>query len=172
MTQQIRDIIDKGNLAIGVFVDFQKAFDTVNHEILLRKLDHYGVRGLANKWFTSYLTKRQQCVSISGNQSQYRNIQHGVPQGSVLGPLLFLIYINDLNTCIYHSTTRHFADDTNLLYATDLSKPRNRNIVRNLNKDLKSLNHWLLANKISLNSTKTELIIFRNKSTKIPNLDI
>ncbi len=59
-----------------------------------------------------------------------------------------------------------------MLYATDLNKPRNRNIVRNLNKDLKSLNHWLLANKISLNSTKTELIIFRNKSTKIPNLDI
>ena len=172
MTQQIRDIIDKGNLAIGVFVDFQKAFDTVNHEILLRKLDHYGVRGLANQWFTSYLTNRRQCVSISGIQSQYRHIQHGVPQGSVLGPLLFLIYINDLNTCIHHSTTRHFADDTNLLYATDLNKPRNRNIVRNLNKDLKSLNHWLLANKISLNSTKTELIIFRNKSTKIPNLDI
>ena len=82
MTQQIRDIIDKGNLAIGVFVDFQKAFDTVNHKILLRKLDHYGVRGLANQWFTSYLTNRQQCVSISGSKSQYRQIQHGVPPAS------------------------------------------------------------------------------------------
>ena len=93
-------------------------------------------------------------------------------QGSVLGPLLFLVYMNDLNTCIKHSTTRHFADDTNLLYGSDSKKPRNKNIIRNLNKDLKSLNHWLLANKISLNSTKTELIIFRNKKTKIPKLDI
>ena len=86
--------------------------------------------------------------------------------------MLFLVYINDLHSCINHSTVRHFADDTNLLYATNKNKPRNRNVVRNLNKDLKSLNHWLLANKISLNSTKTELIIFRNKRTKITNLDI
>ena len=148
MTQQIRDIIENGNIAIGVFVDFQKAFDTVNHNILLKKLIHYGIRGTANKWFESYLTKRKQCVSIAGQSSEYRFINHGVPQGSVLGPLLFLVYINDLHTCIRHSTVRHFADDTNLLYSNDRNKPRNRNIVRNLNKDLKSLNHWLLANKI------------------------
>ena len=152
MTQQIREIIDSGNIAIGVFVDFQKAFDTVNHEILLHKLNHYGIRGIANDWFQSYLYKRQQCVSIDGVTSSYKTIGHGVPQGSVLGPLLFLIYINDLHTCIKSSTVRHFADDTNLLFTTDKSKPRNRNAVRNLNKDLKSLNHWLLANKISLNS--------------------
>jgi len=172
MTQQIREIIDKGDLAIGVFVDFQKAFDTVNHKILLRKLEHYGIRGQANRWLSSYLTGRRQYVSIQGHISNHEIIQHGVPQGSVLGPLLFLVYINDLHTCIKHSTTRHFADDTNLLFSTDSKKPRNRNIVRNLNKDLKSLNHWLLANKISLNSTKTELVIFRNKSTKLPDLDI
>ena len=172
MTQQIRDIMESGNIAIGVFVDFQKAFDTVNHNILIKKLNHYGIRGTANKWFESYLNKRKQCVSIAGQQSEYRYINHGVPQGSVLGPLLFLVYINDLHLSIRHSTVRHFADDTNLLYATDKSKPRNRNIVRNLNKDLKSLNHWLLANKISLNSTKTELIFFRDKKTKIPKLDI
>ena len=168
MTQEIKDSIDKGNLAIGVFVDFQKAFDTVNHNILLRKLEHYGVRGLANDWFKSYLTKRKQCVSISGYTSETSYISHGVPQGSVLGPLLFLIYINDLHTCIRHSTVRHFADDTNLLYTTDKTKYRNRNIVNNLNKDLKSLNHWLLANKISLNSTKTELIFFRHKKNTNP----
>jgi len=172
MTQQIRDIIDKGNLAIGVFVDFQKAFDTVNHNILLRKLEHYGIRGLANKWFSSYLTNRKQNVKIGNFTSQTKDIKHGVPQGSVLGPLLFLVYINDLHTCIQHSTTRHFADDTNLLFSTDKSKPRNKNIVRNLNKDLNYLNHWLLANKISLNATKTELIFFRNKHTKIPQTNI
>ena len=172
MTQQIKDILDKGNIAIGVFVDFQKAFDTVNHSILLRKLEHYGIRGLANNWFSSYLNKRSQWISISGHASSNRYVHHGVPQGSVLGPLLFLVYINDLHSCIKHSTIRHFADDTNMLYETDRKKHRNRNPVRNLNKDLKSLNHWLLANKISLNATKTELIFFKNKTTKIPKFDI
>jgi len=166
------DTINNGNLAIGVFVDFQKAFDTVNHSILLRKLEHYGVRGITNNWFSSYLSNRMQSVTINGYSSETRQIDHGVPQGSVLGPLLFLIYINDLHTCIRHSTVRHFADDTNLLYTTNKNKPRNRNIARNLNYDLKCLNHWLLANKISLNATKTELIYFRNTKTTIPNIKI
>ena len=89
MTQEIRDTIDKGNLAIGVFVDFQKAFDTVNHEILLRKLEHYGIRGTAKNWFSSYLSKRKQSVSIANETSDTRVVEHGVPQGSVLDPLLF-----------------------------------------------------------------------------------
>ena len=168
MTQEIRDSMDKGSLAIGVFVDFQKAFDTVNHEILLKKMHHYGVRGITNDWFRSYLTNRKQYVSIDGTNSDLKCNKHGVPQGSVLGPLLFLIYINDLHTCIKYSTTRHFADDTNLLYRVNQNKPRNRNVGRNLNIDLKSLNNWLLANKISLNSTKTEIIFFRNKGKDIP----
>ena len=92
---------------------------------------------------------------------------HGVLQGSVLGPLLFLIYINDLNRCIRFSTTRHFADNTNLLHVICYSKLRNCNPLRKLNIDLKSLNQWLLANKISLNATKTELIYFRNKRTPV-----
>ena len=173
MTQEIKDTIEKGNLAIGVFVDFQKAFDTVNHQILLRKLQHYGIRGTSNAWFESYLMKRRQSVAINGTMSETAFTKHGVPQGSVLGPLLFLIYINDLHTCIKHSTVRHFADDTNLLYSVKKKEQnRNRNIVRNLNTDLKSLNHWLLANKISLNSTKTELIYFRKLNKPIPNVKI
>ena len=148
MTQQIKDTMDKGNVAVGVFVDFQKAFDTVNHKILLKKLEHYGVRGIANNWFSSYLKNREQYVSISNVKSDTKHISHGVPQGSVLGPLLFLIYINDLNQCIYFSTVRHFADDTNLLYTIDFSKPRNRNPARKLNMDLKALNQWLLVNEI------------------------
>ena len=111
-------------------------------------------------------------MTINGIKSETKQIIHGVPQGSVLGPLLFLIYINDLNACILFSTIRHFADDTNLLYTVDYSKPRNRNPLRKLNIDLKSLNQWLLANKISLNATKTELIYFRNKRTAIPDAKI
>ena len=86
--------------------------------------------------------------------------------------MLFLVYINDLHSCIKYSTTRHFADDTNLLYTIDYSKTRNRNPTRNLNTDLKSLNHWLLANKISVNATKTELIYFRRKQAQIPTSKI
>ena len=89
-----------------------------------------------------------------------------------LDPCFFLVYINDLNKCIRFSVTRHFADDTNLLYIVDYSKLRNRNPTRKLNIDLKSLNQWLLANKISLNAAKTELIYFRDRKTEIPKSKI
>ena len=110
--------MDEGNFACGIFVDFAKAFDTVDHTILLKKLEHYGVRGLANNWFKSYLTNRKQYVSINGFDSTLKEMKYGVPQGSVLGPLLFLIYINDLHCAIKYSTTHHFADDTNFLYVS------------------------------------------------------
>ena len=108
---------------------------------------------LQYNWFASYLANRQQYVSIGGIKSEIKLIMHGVPQG----PLLFLININGLTTCIKYSTTRHFADDTNLYHIIDRSKLRNRNPTRKLNINLKSLNEWLIANKISLNATKIEL---------------
>ena len=160
MVQQIKETIDKGDIGIGVFVDFQKAFDTVNHKILLGKLEHYGIRGVANNWFASYLANRQQYVSIGGTKSEIKPIMHGVPHRSVLGPLLFLIYINDLNTCIKFSTTRHFADDTNLYHIIDRTKLRNRNPTRKLNIDLKSLNQWLIANKIFLKCYQDRIDLF------------
>ena len=171
ITQKIQEAINNDQFAIGIFIDLQKAFDTVNHNILLNKLQHYGVRGTLNQWFQSYLSNRQQFVSLNGCKSDILTTKHGVPQGSVLGPLLFLLYINDLHVCIQNSSTFHFADDTNLLFIPPKGT-RNRNIVRKLNVDLKSLNHWLLANKISLNSTKTELITFKNKNKTIPKLNI
>ena len=171
MVQKIQEQIKRNNIAIGVFIDLQKAFDTVNHDILLNKLDSYGICGISKKWLKSYLTNRQQFVSINGQDSDNEFILHGVPQGSVLGPLLFTIYVNDMHRCIKNSTTFHFADDTNLLYIPK-KKLRNRNIVRLLNKDLKVLNNWLKANKISLNSSKTKLIVFRKKTTQIPYIKV
>ena len=114
ITESIRQALDNKKIACGIFVDLQKAFDTVNHDILIAKLEHYGIRGLANQWFASYLKNRTQFVSILGFDSSVKPINHGVPQGSVLGPLLFLLYINDLHLAIKSSKVFHFADDTNL----------------------------------------------------------
>ena len=171
MVQKIQEQIQGNKFAIGVFIDLQKAFDTINHDILMSKLNTYGIKGVANAWLKSYLSNRKQYVTINGHDSDKTEIIHGVPQGSVLGPLLFTIYINDMHKCIRNSTSFHFADDTNLLYIPQ-TKLRNRNIVRRLNIDIKSLDNWLTANKISLNSNKTELIVFRKKGTSIPNIKI
>ena len=111
----MRHEIDKGNYACGIFVDFQKAFDTADHNTLLKKLVYCGVRGTSNKWFTSYLSNRKQFVSINGYKSNLADVKCEVPQGSILGPLLFLIYINDLHAAIKYSEVHDFADDTNLL---------------------------------------------------------
>ena len=92
ITEYVRSALDEGKYACGIFVDLQKAFDTVNHKILLDKLSHYGIHGNMNEWFKSYLQGRNQIVSINGVESELRERKHGVPQGSVLGPLLFLIY--------------------------------------------------------------------------------
>ena len=115
LTETIRKALDDNEFACGVFLDFKKAFDTVNHKILLKKLEHYGIRGHAIKWFKSYLSERKQYTAVSNADSQTNEISNGVPQGPVLGPLLFLIYINDLNSAIRFSYIRHFADDTNIL---------------------------------------------------------
>ena len=135
----------------------------MDHDILLKKLDHYGIRGVANKWFQSYLKSRWQYVSISGTDSDSNKVEYGVPQGSVLGPLLFLIYINDLHQAIKFCKTRHFADDTNLL----INNSSLKQIKKDLNYDLRQLCNWLKANKISLNCSKTELIIFRNPKKQL-----
>ena len=164
ITEKIREALDKGNFACGIFVDLQKAFDTVNHNVLLKKLYQYGIRGAAYDWFKSYLTERLQFVSILGFDSEKLVIKHGVPQGSVLGPLLFLIYINDLHKAILNSETYLFADDTNLLNISCNLKQ----LQKQMNADLKNLCLWLLANKISLNKTKTELIFFKKPNTQIP----
>ena len=132
ITENIRKALDDGNIGCGVFVDLQKAFDTVDHQILLAKLNHYGIRGVSNDWFKSCLSNRNQYVSINGYESA---INCGVPQGSVLGPLLFLLYINELNQAIKFCKVHHFADDTNLLCLSNSIKK----LSRLVNADLKHL---------------------------------
>ena len=167
LTEDIRNAIDTNHFAVGIFIDLQKAFDTVDHNILLHKLNYYGIRGLANDWFKSYLLNRKQYVSIQGIDSDQAIMEYGVPQGSVLGPLLFLLYINDLHKAVKFSTTRHFADDTNLLIKNKSLKQ----LKKHLNLDLRKLVNWLKANKISLNRSKTELIIFKHPNKRL-NYDL
>ena len=135
ITEIIRKALDDGNIGCGVFVDLQKAFDTVDHQIRLAKLSHYGIPGVSNDWFKSYLSNRSQYVSINGYDSSLAAINCGVPQVTVLGPLLFLLYINDLNQAIKFCEVHHFADDTNLLCIGNSIKKLNKLV----NADLKRL---------------------------------
>ena len=146
----------------GIFIDLEKAFNTVNHKILLSKLDHYGIRGVANSWFSSYLSNRYQTVSTNNVTSSRQKITCGVPQGSILGPLLFLIHINDMHLSVTSSTLYHFADDTNLLCSGMTLKK----LKKVMNKDLSLLYEWLCANRLSVNENKTEFIIFRPRRHK------
>ena len=152
LTENIRKNLGEGNVCCGIFVYLQKAFDTVEHDILLSKLEHYGVCGLSNQWVKSYLRIRIQYVSINGYGFNLADVKFGVPQGSVLGPLLFLGYINDLNQALKLKVfnVHHFSDDKNLIH---FSKSVYR-LNKYLKCDLKNLTYWLNANRVSLNVKK------------------
>ena len=152
----------------GVFINLQKAFDTVNHDILCEKLVHYGFRGNSQLLIRSFLSNRQQYVSINGFDSSKLHIHCGVPQGSTLEPLLFLLYINDLRFALKDAIASHFADDTCILYASNKLK----SIETILNCDLKSTSEWLIANRLSLNLDKSELLMFKSKQRKLNNESI
>ena len=159
MYNKISKACDDNVYSVGIFVDLSKAFDTINHDILLHKLSYYGIRGIALDWFKSYLTNHMQYVSLNDISSPHKAVTCSVPQGSVLGPLLFILYINDIVNC---SSVLHFilfADDTNLFY----SDPDIVKLQDTVNNELIKLATWFRANRLSLNINKTNFIVFGTK---------
>ena len=162
----IKNDINNGDITIGTYLDLKKAFDTVNHPILLEKLDHYGIRGMALKFFESYLSNRNQYVCCNNTSSSITTIEYGVPQGSVLGPLLFIIYVNDIVNAVKDIKIRLFADDTALfIHGKDVK------MIYNKMKDaLIRLRDWFKSNRLTLHLDKTCYSIFHGPRKKIPRM--
>ena len=167
LVYKITSSLDTGNLVMGVFLDLKKAFDTVDHKILLDKMHAYGIRGNILRWFRSYLTNRCQFVFYDGRQSAIQSITCGVPQGSILGPLLFIIYMNDICNVSELLFTVLYADDTSVvIHGKDMLS-----IIITLNHELHTLSTWLKANKSSLNTDKTYYMSFHRARIKLPDTD-
>ena len=157
--------LDKKISTVSLFIDLSKAFDTIDHSILLNKLYIYGIRGIAFNWFKSYLTNRKQFVRFNDTDSTLSNINTGVPQGSILGPLLFILYINDMYKSSNMLNFILFADDTTIyLHNNDVNLA-----IQSMSSELNNVSEWLSANKLSLNIDKTKLLVFTNIKGEIPN---
>ena len=162
IADNLRNAIDNNLYSCGVFLDFSRAFDTVNHTILLKKMERYGIRGVPLRIFASYLTNRQQYVQMGNTVSSEQTMTCGIPQGSSLGPVLFLIYINDLPNCSSTLTFRIFADDTNVFAsARDLKV-----LEKIVNSELKKVKIWYDVNRLSINFSKTNFMIIKSQKKK------
>ncbi|XP_065684224.1 uncharacterized protein LOC136096636 [Hydra vulgaris] len=166
-TSNILKGFDGNNYTLGVFVDLSKAFDTVDHEIFLYKLKNYGIQNTNIKWLESYLQNRKQCVTYDLTYTQLEVISCGVPQGSILGPLLFLLYINDIHLSSKFLNFVLFADDTNIFFSGSNLKF----VFSTVNTELINLNEWFKANKLSVNIDKTKYILF-TKPSKTDNIPL
>ena len=159
MVDDWRLALDKDKIVGAVMIDLSKAFDSVNHSILCAKLEGYGVRAEALKWFRGYLSGRRQGVCFENAVSEWRDIKRGVPQGSILGPLLFTIYVNDLPEAVVNSRTKQYADDTTIYLTSD-----NRiDLERGLSNDLALVDEWLRRNSLQLNVRKTQMIVLSRR---------
>ena len=165
VVEEIRECIDDKKMMIGLFLDLTKAFDLVNHKILLKKLNHCGIRGVANSLIESYLTNRKQYVQIKNEKSKLQSVEMGVPQGSVLGPLLFLVYINDLAKSVSNCSIKMFADDTSVFLRGDDPK----HLREQAERCLVNLSDWFKANKLVINDNKTTYVVFTKKKC-IPDI--
>ena len=148
-------MIARGLVSGILFLDLKKTFDTVDHQLLLTKLEYIGIRSHALEWFKSYFVNRFQIVFTNGVLSDKAILRCGVPQGSILGPLLFLIYIYDLTTIADYATVRMYADDNNMTF-TACSIPE---LQHDMNIDLQFLQNWLIANRLTLIVLKTEFML-------------
>ena len=163
VVEKNKKALEQGEYGLGIYIDLKKAFDTVDHKILLAKLEHYGFRGQANLLIKSYLSGRKQFTIINGVPSDINSIETGVPQGSVLGPLFFLLYMNDIVRCLNHEEATLFADDTSIfLHNKDLSI-----LKKQAESCMIKLYDWFVSNKLSLNLQKSYFIIYHPKSKKI-----
>ena len=160
---RISTAIDQRETTVGVFLDLSKAFDTLDREILFAKLEHYGIRDVALQWMKSYFSYRQQFVQINQTCSGTQTIKCGVPQESILGPLFFILYINDLPRASKLTEPLLFADDTSIFFSHS-----NPNYLENvLNNELLNIDIWLKCNKLSINVQKTNYVIFRPSQRKV-----
>ena len=161
LVNRIPHSIDNKELLLAIYIDLSKAFDTLDHIILSNKLRYYGITGISLKWFMSYLSQRTQYVEVNGIQSSKMVILTGVPQRSILGPLLFLIYMNDIPSATEYFTFMLYADDTTLFSTMACclpALPNEHNIL--INGERLKVNDWLVANRLSLNVNKTKCMIF------------
>ena len=163
LVNNITSAIDRKEITVGVFLDHAKVFDTIDHDIFLAKLDHYGIRGQAQQWISSYFYCRKQYVQYKETFSSYQTIKCGVPQGSILGPLLFLLYINDISNASIFAESLIFTDDTSVFYSH--SNPNYLQYV--MNNELQNFDLWLKSNKLSVNVKKTKYVIFKTSKKKI-----
>ena len=159
----IKSQISKGYHTLGIFIDLSKAFDTIDHGILIKKLEHYGIRGPMLSLLASYLANRKQCVSVLGETSTLLSVIYGVPQGSCLGPLLFLIYINDLGSLSKDSEIILFADDTNIFVSAQTLESAFKTAQTVLNK----ISGYMNCNKLHINLDKSCFMLFQKRKTEI-----